>query len=63
MVDRIGILAVDHPPVNALNVEVMKKFDQAIKRIREEKGCHALIITGSGDKAFVAGADIRSLSD
>ena len=62
MVDQIGILTINHPPVNALNVEVMEKLDQAIKRIREEKGCRALIITGSGDKAFVAGADIKEFT-
>ncbi len=62
MVNQIGILTINHPPVNALNVEVMKKLDQAIKRIREEKECRALIITGSGDKAFVAGADIKELT-
>ncbi|WML53413.1 enoyl-CoA hydratase-related protein [Neobacillus sp. PS3-12] len=59
MEDQIGMLTINHPPVNALNAEVMEELDQAIKRIREEKGCRALIIAGSGDRAFVAGADIK----
>ncbi|MCQ6280932.1 enoyl-CoA hydratase/isomerase family protein [Bacillus sp. EB600] len=62
MVDQIGILTINHPPVNALNADVMEELDQAINRIREEKGCRALIITGSGDKAFVAGADIKEFT-
>ena len=59
---RIAILTINHPPVNALNAEVLEELDQAIQRIREGNGCRALIITGSGDKAFVAGADIKEFT-
>ncbi|WP_338452715.1 enoyl-CoA hydratase-related protein [Niallia oryzisoli] len=62
MVDQICMLTINHPPVNALNAEVIEELDQAIQRIRGEKGCRALIITGSGDKAFVAGADIKEFT-
>jgi enoyl-CoA hydratase/carnithine racemase len=60
--DQIVILTIDHPPVNALNADVMEELDLAISRIGEEKECRALIITGLGDKAFVAGADIKEFT-
>lgn len=62
VVDQIIILTIDHPPVNALSADVMEELDLAISSIREEKDCRALIITGSGDKSFVAGADIKEFT-
>ena len=62
MVDQIIILTIDHPPVNALNADVMDELDQTINRIQKVKECRALVMTGSGDKAFVAGADIKEFT-
>src|SRR5215210_5479730 len=44
--------------MNALNREVMRELDQVITEIEDNSGIRAAIITGSGHKAFVAGADI-----
>lgn len=44
--------------MNALNLNVLKEIDTAFDRIDTEK-TRAVIITGSGNKSFVAGADIR----
>jgi enoyl-CoA hydratase len=44
--------------LNALNKEVMKDLDIAVNEIESNKAIRAAIITGSGQKAFVAGADI-----
>jgi len=44
--------------LNALNREVMKDLDEAVKEIEKNHDIRAAIITGSGQKAFVAGADI-----
>jgi enoyl-CoA hydratase/carnithine racemase len=62
VVDQIIVLTIDHPPVNALNADAIQELDQAIERIRKENNCRALIITGSGDKSFVAGADIKEFT-
>ncbi|MGF1671013.1 MAG: enoyl-CoA hydratase/isomerase family protein, partial [Balneolaceae bacterium] len=47
---------------NALNMNVLDELDEAIQNINGDPETMAIIITGAGDKAFVAGADIKELS-
>jgi enoyl-CoA hydratase len=55
--NRVGIITIDSPPVNPLDREVLDQLESTIKQI----GSHinAVIVTGAGEKAFVAGADIK----
>ena len=62
--DEVGIciLTINRPEkLNALNHQVLDELDKAIQEIVSKKEIKALIITGAGDKAFVAGADIKEL--
>ena len=60
--DQIAILSIDRPrALNALNSEVLGELDQAIDAIDVDE-IRALIITGGGEKSFVAGADIGEMS-
>lgn len=60
----IGILTVNRPKqLNALNNQVFEELDSALNHISSATNIRALIITGAGDKAFVAGADIKEFSD
>lgn len=64
-VDESGIctLTINRPDkLNALNSKVLDELDEAVDAIRENYKVNALIITGAGEKAFVAGADIKELS-
>jgi enoyl-CoA hydratase len=55
----IFIVTVNRPDkMNALNKDVMSDFDAVIKEIESNTEVKAAIITGAGQKAFVAGADI-----
>lgn len=54
---KLGIITIDSPPVNALDKELLTQLSDVIDGIEDHIG--ALIITGSGEKAFVAGADIK----
>lgn len=47
---------------NALNAEVLSGLAEAVDRAEADPGIHALIVTGAGEKAFCAGADLRELS-
>lgn len=59
----ICILTINRPEkMNALNNEVFEELDEALGIIRSDAGVKGLIITGAGDKAFVAGADIKELN-
>lgn len=59
----IAILSIDRPEkLNALNQKVLSDLDDALTYISTSHEIRLLIITGSGEKAFVAGADIKELS-
>ena len=61
--DRIRVLTVHRPEkLNALNDEVMTALEAALDEARRDDGVGAVIVTGSGEKAFIAGADIGELS-
>ena len=60
--DNIAILTINRTPsLNALNTTVFEQIDKAISAIDTTK-ISVLIITGAGEKAFVAGADIYEMS-
>lgn len=55
----IGIIQFNRPKVlNALNVDVLRELNALLEEIREDESVRVVILTGSGEKAFVAGADI-----
>ncbi len=56
--ERLAIVTINHPPVNALNRQVMDELEEAFDQLSEDEAIGAVIITGVGEKAFVAGADI-----
>ncbi|MCK4794206.1 MAG: enoyl-CoA hydratase/isomerase family protein [Desulfobacteraceae bacterium] len=61
--ENIAVVRLDRPPVNALNVQLQNELGDAFEEIRTMNHVGAVIITGSGDKAFMAGAEIKMLSE
>lgn len=62
--DRIGILTIDRPKaLNALNPQTMKEIEKALYEFRDNPEIGIIIITGAGEKAFVAGADISVIAE
>jgi enoyl-CoA hydratase len=60
----IAILKVNRPKqLNALNKETIGELHQSLKELRSQSGVRAIILTGEGAKAFVAGADIKEFAD
>jgi 3-hydroxyacyl-CoA dehydrogenase len=55
--DRIAIVTVDNPPVNALKHEVRAGLSEALRRARDDDGVEAVVIACAG-RTFFAGADI-----
>lgn len=61
--DGVATVTVSRPEkLNALNAEVIDGLRSAFERIRGEAGVGAAILTGEGEKAFIAGADIAALA-
>ncbi len=54
-------ITIDHPPLNVLSTRVGKDLDDALDRIDDDSTAAVIVLTGSGDRAFAAGADIREL--
>jgi len=60
--NEIGILTINRPKaLNALNTETLREIQAALREIENHPEWKALILTGAGEKAFVAGADIAEM--
>lgn len=56
----IAILYINRPKyLNALNAQTLEEISAAVDEVRQDAEIKVLIITGAGDKSFVAGADIN----
>ena len=60
--DRIGVVTVDHRPVNALDRQTLNELGQVVDAIAQDPSVKVAILTGGGSLAFVAGADIKEVS-
>ena len=62
-VEGIRTLTVQRPEkLNALNAQVLEALDAAVTEVGRDATLRCLIITGAGEKAFIAGADIGELA-
>ncbi len=62
--DTVATITINRPKaMNALNIDVLKDLWEAVKEIEKQEHINGVIITGAGDKAFVAGADVAQMKD
>lgn len=60
--DRIGILTINRPnTLNALNTPTLLALEAAFGDLETDDRIHVIVLTGAGDKAFVAGGDIAEM--
>jgi len=60
--ENIGLLTINRPEkMNAISQELTAELSQLLDEIENDEKLRVLVITGAGDKAFVAGADINEL--
>ncbi|MCK4903574.1 MAG: enoyl-CoA hydratase/isomerase family protein, partial [Candidatus Marinimicrobia bacterium] len=60
--DYIATVTINRPEaLNAMNKVVVTELKKAMEDCEENNNVGVIVITGSGDKAFVAGADIKSM--
>jgi enoyl-CoA hydratase/carnithine racemase len=60
--DRVATLVIDHPPVNAFNKQTLTELDGAVDELLANAEVKVILITGGGQLAFVAGADISEIN-
>ena len=59
----IAIVTINRPAVlNALNAQTLDELRRAVLELKRDDGVRVVILTGAGDKSFVAGADINELA-
>lgn len=62
--DTLARITIERPQaLNALNAKTIAELSQALTLLEEKPTCRVLIITGSGEKSFVAGADIKEFAE
>ncbi|WP_207433935.1 enoyl-CoA hydratase/isomerase family protein [Sabulibacter ruber] len=60
----IMVITVNRPnKMNALNIETVKELNTAMQEVYDDPEVRGVILTGSGEKAFVAGADIAEIAE
>ncbi|MEA2619736.1 MAG: enoyl-CoA hydratase [Chloroflexota bacterium] len=61
--EGVALLTLDRPEVlNALNFDLLDELAAALEALDRDPACRAVVITGAGDRAFAAGADIGELA-
>ncbi len=64
VLDNIATITINRPDkLNALNHDTLSELNLVIEKIKTDESVHVVLITGAGEKAFVAGADIEELSE
>jgi len=62
--NKVAIISINRTKaLNALNSETLKELDCVVDMIAQDNEIYAVILTGAGEKAFVAGADITEMKD
>ncbi len=62
--DGIALVTINRPKkLNALNRQTLKEINAVFTHLKEDESVKVILLTGSGEKAFVAGADIAEFAD
>jgi enoyl-CoA hydratase len=63
-VDGVALVTLDRPEVlNALDYRTLRELVEALERLDVDENVRCVVITGAGERAFAAGADIREMAD
>ncbi|WP_146951013.1 enoyl-CoA hydratase-related protein, partial [Clostridium beijerinckii] len=61
---HLAIVTINRPKaLNALNSETLKDLDAVLEDLEKDSNMYTVIVTGAGEKSFVAGADISEMKD
>jgi enoyl-CoA hydratase len=55
----VAIVTIDNPPMNALSAPLLEEFETEVERLDADDTVRAIVLKGAGERAFVAGADIK----
>jgi enoyl-CoA hydratase/carnithine racemase len=55
----VTILRLQNPPLNLVTLDLTRQLDDALGAIEADTGVRAVVVTGTGDRAFCAGSDVK----
>jgi enoyl-CoA hydratase len=55
----VALVTIDNPPLNALSAALLHELEAEVDRLDGDDATRAIVLCGAGDRAFVAGADIK----
>jgi enoyl-CoA hydratase len=62
--EAVAVVTVDRPDaMNALDVATLTELRDRLLELRDDSDVRAVVLTGAGDRAFIAGADIKAMSE
>jgi len=62
--ERVGIVTLNRPKeLNALNFQLVQELADALEEFDRDEAIRCIVLTGAGEKAFAAGADIKEMSN
>jgi enoyl-CoA hydratase len=62
--ERVGIVTLNRPKeLNALNTQLVGELASALEEFDHDEAIRCMVITGAGERAFAAGADIKEMAD
>ncbi|HEY3523463.1 MAG TPA: enoyl-CoA hydratase-related protein [Candidatus Limnocylindrales bacterium] len=62
-VDGVALVTLDRPDqLNALSFELLRQLVEVLEALDADEDCRCIVITGAGDRAFAAGADIKEMA-
>jgi enoyl-CoA hydratase len=60
----VAVIKINRPKaLNAINADVLRELDEALDKVETDSAVRVLVLTGEGDKAFAAGADIAHMEN
>ena len=57
--DAVALVTIDNPPMNALSAALVEELEAELDALDADDAVRAIVLRGAGDRAFVAGADIK----
>jgi len=62
--DHVALVTLERPDVlNALNYQLLGELASSLEALDSDEAVHCIVVTGSGERAFAAGADIKEMAD
>src|SRR5262245_31256232 len=57
--DGVALLTLDNPPLNLMTLDMTRELNALIPHLAEDRAVRAMVLTGSGERAFCAGSDVK----